>query len=123
MSIKTDTADAVKIIAVAAAEASKTIANAAAEALKVRKEENGGDHDLIIQINTKLGQIQEDVTLLKNQDKQNVTQEQHQAVCTKADDHEVRIRSNETNITKIMTYGTAGVILLGIIEFVLNKYF
>lgn len=82
-----------------------------------------GDHDLLTRLDTKVDQIQADVTVLKNQDRQNITQEQHQELCTKTTDHEMRIRSNESNITKIMTWGSAGIILIGIIEFALNKYF
>jgi NADH dehydrogenase FAD-containing subunit len=95
MSKKEDTSSAIKLIADAAAEASKTIAAAAAEALKVKREESSGDHDLIIQLNTKVDQIQADVTTLKTQDKNNITQEQHQALVTCNLDHETRIRNLE----------------------------
>lgn len=37
-------------------------------------------------------------------------------------DHENRIRRNETSITQVTTYGTAGVIALGILQFLVNKF-
>lgn len=35
---------------------------------------------------------------------------------------ELRVRSNEVSITRIMTYGTAALVILGIAEFILNQY-
>lgn len=37
-------------------------------------------------------------------------------------DHETRIRFNETNITRIVTIGGALLILVGVIEFLINKF-
>lgn len=37
-------------------------------------------------------------------------------------DHEKRIRVLETSITKVMTWGTAGILLIGVIEFIINKF-
>jgi hypothetical protein len=51
-----------------------------------------------------------------------VTAAQHTEVVRVQEDHEVRIRSNETNITRILTWGTAAVLLLGIAEFLLNMF-
>lgn len=82
-----------------------------------------GDHDLLTKLDTKVDQIQADVTVLKNQDKNNITQTQHQDLCDKAEDHETRIRNNESNITKILTWGSALILIIGIAEFVINKVY
>ena len=37
-------------------------------------------------------------------------------------DHETRLRKTETNITRILTYGTAFVVFVGILEFIINTY-
>ena len=51
-----------------------------------------------------------------------ITQEQHKILCDSANDHEIRIRSNEKNITQILTWGSAAIILVGILEFVIQTY-
>lgn len=37
-------------------------------------------------------------------------------------DHEIRIRSLEKTVTKIVTWGAAGVIFISIVEFVITKF-
>ncbi len=52
-----------------------------------------------------------------------VTQDQFKTVVESHADHEKRIRVLEVNVTKILTWGTIGLALIGIIQFVLSKYF
>lgn len=40
----------------------------------------------------------------------------------KISDHEIRIRIMETNLTRVMTWGTVGILLLGVAEFIINKF-
>ena len=110
--------NAVKTIAQAAVEARNVITADAAEAVKVlvAKNTNGGtDHDLLIKLDTKVDQIQLDVTTLKNQENLYVNQVEHKAVCDKQADHEIRLRLIER-------YGSMAIGALFIIEFVL-KFF
>ena len=37
-------------------------------------------------------------------------------------DHETRIRSNEKNITRILTFGSVIIIVVAVIEFLINTY-
>lgn len=69
------------------------------------------DHNLLIKLDTKVDALKEDIKMLND------------GTNSKIEDHETRIRSNEKNITKILTWGTAAISVLGIIEFLLNRYF
>ena len=115
-------AQAKQDIASAAKEALKVIADAAATALNVAKTAIGNDHDLLQRLDTKVDQIQSDVTDLKKDKNNSVDQKEHFEVVKCVNDHETRIRSNEKSITKIMTFGTIAVVLIGIIEFFINLY-
>ena len=81
-------------------------------------------------IKSSIGEIKSDIHEIKAN---YITQEQHTQLVTNLNthssandkttaDHENRIRNNETNITKIMTWGSALVLLIGIVEFLLNKF-
>lgn len=83
---------------------------------------NPFDHDLLTRLDTKVDQIQLDVTTLKNQGTIYVTQTDHKVVCEIQDDHEKRIRDNEKNITRVLTWGSALVVLIGIVEFIINGF-
>jgi hypothetical protein len=66
-----------------------------------------------------LAEVKADVKEMK---KNYINQEQHKVLCDSNTDHETRIRGNETNITRIMTWGSALVVVIGILEFVINKF-
>lgn len=38
------------------------------------------------------------------------------------DDHETRLRVLESSVTKVITWGAAGVLILGIAEFIIGKF-
>jgi len=67
-----------------------------------------------------IGEIKADIREIKTK---TVSQEQHKELADVVSDHEGRIRSNETNITRVLTFGTVCLIILGLLEFVLTKYF
>ena len=64
-----------------------------------------------------ISEIKVDLKEIKNNA---VTQEQHLVLSKCIDDHENRIRLNDTSITRIMTWGAALLLLLGIIEVTLR---
>ncbi len=76
---------------------------------------NSLDHDLLQRLDTKVDQIQSDVTALKNQGSQYVNQTEHREVCKAQEDHEKRIRNLEKYVWLAM-----GAII--IVEFAL-KFF
>lgn len=61
---------------------------------------------------TKLEQALQEINL---KDEQYIKKEQF-------NDHETRLRSAEVNITKILTWGSIAIVVLGIAEFMLNQY-
>src|ERR1035437_5007879 len=84
--------------------------------------QNHQDHDLLTKLDTKVDQIQNDVTALKNRDTIYVTKVEHIEVVRIQADHETRTRILETATTRIMTWGTMAIIFLGIAEFLVQKY-
>ena len=80
------------------------------------------DHDLLTKLDTKVDQIQTDVTTLKNQGNMYVTQDQHRELTKSVSDHETRLRLTEKSITQIMTWGAVGIIVLGVIETLILRY-
>ena len=130
---------ATKLLASAAESATKVLATNASEALKVSNTSNilnNGDHDILVVLKSKMEDLRIDIKDLKDnttkrvdmleanklniQDSYSVLYK-HNVEKTQMD-HEDRIRDNEKNITKILTFGTAFVILLGIIEGVIAHY-
>ena len=83
---------------------------------------NTGDHDLLTKLDTKVDQIQLDVSVLKNQGSQFITLPQHQELATEINDHENRIRVIEKAITQILTWGVIGMIALGVVETLILRY-
>ena len=51
-----------------------------------------------------------------------ITQQQHKDLVTLDADKEIRIRVLEKNITKIMTWGSALIVLIGVLEFVIQTF-
>lgn len=135
-----------QLIADAALNATKLLAVQAAEAEKVRSTKGADDHDslttLIGSVSTlndrlteKFDELKLDIKDLKDGISSRVTILENEklnirysypvlykvAVEKTLDDYESRIRINTGKITQIMTWGSAGVVALGILEFILNK--
>lgn len=68
------------------------------------------DHNLLIKLDTKVDALKDDIKMLSD------------GTSTKINDHETRLRANEASITKILTWGTASIVILGVAEFILNQY-
>jgi len=84
---------------------------------------SSGDHDLLTKLDTKVDQIQSDVTDLKKQSNSSVTQAQFSEVVRIQADHESRTRALESSVTKILTWGTSIMIIIGVGEALLQIYF
>lgn len=95
--------DAAKAIATAAADATKVIALATAEAVKVSATKSAGDHDLLIELRTRMEGIKNDVNEIKT------------GTATQINDHEIRIFSLERGKTKTDTMISIGIALLTIL--------
>lgn len=134
--IATAAESATKLLASSAQSATKLLASNATEALRVSNTKHDDDHDILVVLKSKMDDLKSDIKDLKDNTTKRVdtlestklnTQDSY-AVLYKKDvdasklDHENRIRANETSITKIMTYGSGGILLLGIIEFLILKF-
>jgi len=64
--IESAAAEAVRVISAAAAEAARVVANAASEAVKVANVKGSEDHDLLIEMRTRLERLSEDIRELKD---------------------------------------------------------
>lgn len=82
-----------------------------------------GDHDLIQRVDQKVDAIQADVSELKKSRDFYVTQSEHSDLTKLVADHEIRVRKNTNDITKIQTWGAALIVLVGIAEALITIYF
>lgn len=69
------------------------------------------DHDLLIELKTKLDALIQSVNDIKT------------GVSVQLDDHEKRLRRLETNVTRILTYGSAAMVVLGLLDMIARLYF
>lgn len=74
---------------------------------------NSGDHDMLVAFRAEtvaeLKNIRTDIATLND------------GTSKRIDDHEIRIKSNETKITQLWSYGTVLIFLIGIVEFFISK--
>jgi len=139
-------ATAMKVVADAAAKASEVVAQTAAEAIKTQKAEGANDHDVIVSlirsfadfkenVNEKFAEIKTDIKDLKDgttsriacleTEKLNIMDHLNykEDVDRTLKDHEIRIRKDTDKITRLTSYGIAGMFVIGVIEFLLSIYF
>jgi hypothetical protein len=145
--ISSAASEAVKAIASAAGEARSVLANNAAEAAKVLAVKNldgNSDHDLLVELKTKMDDLKEDIRDLKDntsiriktlEDSKLDICNSYPALYKKSnddthDDFEKRLRANETKLEdystiKKIVYGSCGIILAtvltAVIYLVINK--
>jgi hypothetical protein len=120
--ISTAAQEAVRTISAAAAEAKAVVNVNAADAARVLATTNSGDHDLLQRVDTKVDALIITVDKISLRDNLFVTQTEHNEVIKVTTDHETRIRIIETNVTRIVTWGTALVIFVGILEFLIRQF-
>jgi phage host-nuclease inhibitor protein Gam len=107
LSAKTDleqaASDAADVIARSASEAVKAIAEAASEALRATSVKNDNDHDILIEVRTKLEGLKKDIQDLKD------------GTSTQISDHETRIVNLEASRTKQIVITSIGTGLLSLL--------
>lgn len=69
------------------------------------------DHDLLVELKTEMRGLRDDFRDMKDGVKENVS------------DHEDRIRSLEKTQTQVITWGSAGIVILGVAEFLLGQLY
>lgn len=127
---------ATRLLASSAESATRLLASNASDALQASKKKDVEDHDILVVLKSRMEDIRNDIKDLKD----NTTKRIDVLESSKLDvkdcyatlykkdveqtnsDHETRIRLIETNITKILTYGSIGIVLLGVIEGVILKF-
>jgi len=97
MDIEHAAAQAVSVISAAAGEAAKVVADAAANSIKVLQEKGSNDHDLLIELKTRMESLRNDIRDIKD------------GTSLQIADHEKRIFSIESSKTKTNTLITVGI--------------
>jgi hypothetical protein len=95
--------EALQTIATAATEATKVVATAAAEASKVINAKGAIDHDLLIELKTRMESLKDDIKDLKD------------GTTVKIADHETRLFALEGVKSKQNTLLTIGIALLTVV--------
>ena len=143
---------AVDLIADASAKAVDAIAQAASAAAKVVSVDAGQakalvdtsfqhprqteDHDLLVALATKMDRVILDIKALGDNTSVRISSLEQNKLDVKdaypklykdnvegeLKDHEGRIRDNEKRITQILTWGSAIVVLIGLLEFFLGRF-
>jgi len=103
MDIEQAASQAVTVISAAAGEAAKVVAEAAAVSVKVLSIKNADDHDLLIELKTRMESLRTDIKDLKD------------GTSLQIADHEKRIFSLETGKSKTTVMLTATVIIGGVL--------
>ena len=86
--------------------------------------EQVNDHDLLIKIDTKLERVILDVQELKDNVASRVTTlEQEKADRQDAESMAKDIQALKTFRVQVKTVGTIGLLILGILQFIVNKFF
>lgn len=127
---------AAKALASAASDASQLITHNAEEVARVLNQQRGSDHDAIVRISEKIDSLRVDVKDLKDgtasriatleNEKLNI-KDSYPVLYKKAVEDFIveantRMRKLEEGYTQVKTFGIAAMILLGVVEFVLNKF-
>ena len=85
-----------------------------------------GDHDLLTKLDTKVDQIQTDVTAMKAQTSQSPTRGEHVEVIRVQTDHEARLRTIETfqnTLTgKMIAYSSLTGVVTGALILIVNHF-
>lgn len=101
--IRDEANDAKTIVARAAELAVKAIADAAADAIKVRNIKDSGDHDLLIELKTRMEGLKDDIKELSS------------GMSLRLKDHEDRIKKLEGTKNSQTVWITIGTSLIGVL--------
>lgn len=116
---------AVRVIADAAQEAAKVVASAASEAMRLVNAKSlvgANDHDILIELKTRMEDLKNAVKAISDRDELHITKAEFLEHLKADADHEIRIRKNTDDITKIVTWGTALLVFLAFLEFLVNHF-
>ena len=140
--IATAAEKATAAIATAALAATKLVSVNAAVAAAVRAEDDKPsdrraniDHDLLVILDTKMEGLKDDIAVLSNMTSARIGVLERDKLDAKdaypkvykeqvereMADHETRIRDTEKGVTRILTWGSALVMLVGIVELAFNR--
>jgi hypothetical protein len=103
LKVENAASEALRTIATAATEATKVVASAAAEAAKVINAKGAIDHDLLIELKTRMESLKDDIKDLKD------------GTTVKIADHETRLFALESSKGKQSILLSVGIALLVII--------
>jgi hypothetical protein len=131
------TESAAKTISVAAAEASKVVLANASQTAKTLAVGVNSDHDTLVILDTKMDSLADQIRELRDNNARRIDQlETEKLNCRdsypvlykkdvedRLQSHEGRIKTGEITDTRLIAYGTTALFLIGVIEFVLGKYF
>jgi len=134
--IANDANKATSAMASAALDANRLLASQASVAAKVVDTKQGNDHDLILEVKTiqtvMLGEIREikdgtakqlsDLQSNKLDIKDSYPVMYKKDVETALTNHEGRVKILETNMTRIIAYGVALMVVVGLAEFLIGKF-
>jgi nicotinic acid phosphoribosyltransferase len=126
-----------KVISTAAHEASQVVVNNATQTAKQLTVRGSDDHDRLVVLDTKMDGLSDQIKELKNTNAKRIDAlETEKLNCRdsypvlykkevddRLENHEIRIKSGEITDTRLIAYGTALIFIIGIVEFIINKYF
>ncbi len=127
---------ATKLLASSAESATKLLASNASDALKISSQRDDADHDILVVLKSKMEDLKNDIRDLKDNTSKRVDALEHEKLSVsesyaslyKTDvekhqlDHETRIRDNEKNITKILTYGSIVLVVIGVVQAIIIHF-
>lgn len=108
--IEHSASEAIRVVADAASKATQVVADAAVEAAKVINAKFLNDHDLLIELKTKMEGIKDDIRALTD------------GVSKQINDHEVRLNNLETERTKTTVMLSIGVGILTLLVSLLTYH-
>jgi hypothetical protein len=85
-------------------------------------QQNTGDHDLLTKLDTKVDQIQLDVTELKKDKNAYINQTEHNELVKVCNDHETRVRILEKSMWKWVGVSSTIAVFISIIVGFLEKF-
>jgi hypothetical protein len=120
------TQEATRVIAHATEEAARVVAIAASEAIKIVNTKNIAginDHDILIELKTRMEDLKKAVQEIISRNELHITKVEFLEHLKADADHEIRIRYLEKKSNQILTWGSAILLILTIINFLAAIYY